>query len=67
MSKDKKSITEFTGHAFFNNFRLVQRLPTTAPSKNLNSIGHHCCCNDDQFDCNLLHDITSFFMDSIEW
>jgi len=41
----------------------VGELPTTVTSQYWEHIGHHCHCNDEQLDCDLLHGITSFLMD----
>jgi len=64
MSKDKKKHNHL-GHAFFKEFRMGWKLTSTTIGQNGQHIGHHCDCNDQQLDSDLLHGITSFQMDSL--
>jgi len=41
----------------------IKGLPTAAFCQNWQHIGHHCGCDDEQLDRDLLHDITSFRID----
>jgi len=59
----KKSTTILSVMLFFENLGWGQKSTSAAFGQNRQHIGHHCGCNDKQLDRNLLHDITSFFMD----